>query len=72
MEQLTKENIDMLLRRLGNVGSSNGFEMRTLKKLTEEEKKQLNWWGDYGIVKDGKVEFQGTYEVCLQWLSSGN
>lgn len=46
--------------------------MRTLKELTEEEKRQLGWWGDYGIVKDDKVEFQGTYEGCIQWLSSGS
>jgi len=46
--------------------------MRILKKLTEEEKRQLSWWGDYGLVRDGKVEFQGTYKGCLQWLSSRN
>lgn len=46
--------------------------MRTLKKLTAEEKTQLKWWGDYGLVENGKVVFQGTYSGCLQWLSSGS
>jgi len=43
--------------------------MRTLRKLTESEK---SYWGtgDYGIVENGKVLFQGTYKGCLQWLGS--
>ena len=45
--------------------------MRTLKKLTAEEKDTYKW-GDYGIVENGKTLFQGTHEGCMDWLSAGN